>query len=199
MMEKHTKIPKLARKIFLSMDATLQTFTREEFEALGGFNVYEDLMKKVCHREIDGENKATALATADRKSDPADFKEDFRKEYSGCEINVSDSKKYRKFLQFKQAYLDGAGPSTTSEEMTVTETVQTVDPFTKKPLQNPVRNKTCNHVYDRDCLKNIIKLNNRVRCPYVGCSNKSRLRMEDVEEDDVLKMQMMRNQNEDSD
>lgn len=42
-----------------------------------------------------------------------------------------------------------------------------IDPLTKQPLQNPVRNKICNHIYGRDSVMQSLQQNPRLR--YVNC------------------------------
>lgn len=40
-----------------------------------------------------------------------------------------------------------------------------MDPITKKPIEDPVKNKVCNHVYERSAIMNLIGMKSRVRCP----------------------------------
>lgn len=66
----------------------------------------------------------------------------------------------------------------------------TMDPITKKLIKNPVRNKNCNHVYDKEGIEEAIKMNSRLRCPYVGC-NVRNVNREDLIEDRELKRKLM--------
>lgn len=57
-----------------------------------------------------------------------------------------------------------AGPSQCDDDDIVMEgDIVYIDPITKKPLENPVRNKKCGHNYERDSIIEAIKLNQRLR------------------------------------
>ncbi|XP_052850387.1 uncharacterized protein LOC128261017 [Drosophila gunungcola] len=47
------------------------------------------------------------------------------------------------------------------------------DPWSKALMKNPVRNTVCGHIYDRDSVMPLIKSNIGIRCPVLGCANKS--------------------------
>lgn len=66
----------------------------------------------------------------------------------------------------------------------------TTDPITKQLIGNPVRNKRCNHVYDQESIEDALKINSRLRCPYVGCNVKN-VQLTDLIEDRELKRQLM--------
>ncbi|VVC25065.1 Zinc finger, MIZ-type [Cinara cedri] len=50
------------------------------------------------------------------------------------------------------------------------ETV-TIDPFTKRTIIKPVKNKFCQHVYDQDSIEPMFKQRLFISCPYIGCMN----------------------------
>lgn len=61
-----------------------------------------------------------------------------------------------------------------SQEMQITETqIATTDPFTRRLLRNPLVNSLCNHVYEKDTIFELLENNRRVKCPVVGCVNRS--------------------------
>ncbi|XP_017114812.1 E3 SUMO-protein ligase NSE2-like [Drosophila elegans] len=47
------------------------------------------------------------------------------------------------------------------------------DPWSKALMKNPVRNTVCGHIYDRDSVMPLIKNNIGIRCPVLGCANRS--------------------------
>ncbi|BES94042.1 positive regulation of maintenance of sister chromatid cohesion [Nesidiocoris tenuis] len=55
-----------------------------------------------------------------------------------------------------------------------------VDPWTKKPIENPVKSKTCGHIYDTASVKIVLSQKKEFRCPNVGC--KHRVASNDLEE-----------------
>ena len=65
-----------------------------------------------------------------------------------------------------------------------------IDPITKNPIKNPVRNKNCKHIYDEESIMQAIQINERVRCPYVGCTVKKVL-ASDLMEDRELKQKIL--------
>lgn len=74
----------------------------------------------------------------------------------------------------------------------------TTDPITKKRIVNPVRSAICKHVYDKESIEAALKVNSRLRCPYVGCSQMLDRTM--LKDDIVHKrlLQNMANRQEDS-
>lgn len=43
------------------------------------------------------------------------------------------------------------------------ELISDIDPITKKPLENPVRNKHCNHIYGYNSVLQLVQQNPRLR------------------------------------
>ncbi|XP_072940419.1 uncharacterized protein [Epargyreus clarus] len=61
-----------------------------------------------------------------------------------------------------------------------------IDPFSLRPIINPMRNKICKHVYEKNTIESIIKSKNK-GCPYVGCTNKKQMESGDLIFDVELK------------
>lgn len=72
--------------------------------------------------------------------------------------------------------------------------LEMIDPLTKQLIKNPVRNIFCNHVYEETSIQDAIKL--KVRCPYMGCSNKQIIAITHVKADEQLRMQIMEAENQ---
>lgn len=69
------------------------------------------------------------------------------------------------------------------DSMIVTEDLESgqyKDPITQKDIEEPVKNVKCNHTYDKNSITYYIKNTRHPRCPYLGCSNKSLLRLKDL-------------------
>lgn len=58
-----------------------------------------------------------------------------------------------------------------------------IDPVSKKPIERPVRNVKCKHVYDKNSIMKFISSSSNPRCPTMGCMNRAQLNarmLEDV-------------------
>ncbi|XP_065202579.1 uncharacterized protein LOC135832949 [Planococcus citri] len=66
-----------------------------------------------------------------------------------------------------------------------------IDPFSKKAIQNPIRNKICQHVYEKDTVCNMIARKKEMGCPNVGCDAK--FTIHDLEEDEDLTQKVTQN------
>uniref|UniRef100_A0A6G1SMH0 E3 SUMO-protein ligase NSE2 n=1 Tax=Aceria tosichella TaxID=561515 RepID=A0A6G1SMH0_9ACAR len=81
-------------------------------------------------------------------------------------------------------------PAPRDEEVVVeapTERTWPKDPITKTNIKKAVRNKVCNHIYDRASIENYIDQRNanhqRAPCPVAGCRHKN-AEKKDLEPDD---------------
>ena len=75
--------------------------------------------------------------------------------------------------------------------MEIEEEITTVDPLTKQPITCPVRNRHCNHIYDKESMRSQLEINSVLRCPIIGCSNKVKILMQDLVEDRELKRKLI--------
>uniref|UniRef100_A0A6P4FBQ3 E3 SUMO-protein ligase NSE2 n=1 Tax=Drosophila rhopaloa TaxID=1041015 RepID=A0A6P4FBQ3_DRORH len=64
------------------------------------------------------------------------------------------------------------------------------DPWTKALIKNPVRNKVCGHIYDRDYVHSLIKDNIGIRCPVAGCANRAYINPGHLIEDAQIRHKM---------
>merc|ERR1719500_1005082 len=66
----------------------------------------------------------------------------------------------------------------------------TIDPITKKQIVEPVRNKKCNHIYEKSTIYSMIDLarenSKSVKCPYMGCNCKDFKKTDLVKDKEVL-------------
>ena len=92
--------------------------------------------------------------------------------------------RYQELLQKQEAAGSGG-----DQELVMTEThVATLDPWTRQEIRQPYRNGRCGHLYDRSSLESVLQTRaKKPTCPYVGCTNKTPLRWEDLTEDSVAK------------
>ncbi|XP_050309026.1 E3 SUMO-protein ligase NSE2-like [Anthonomus grandis grandis] len=65
-----------------------------------------------------------------------------------------------------------------------------VDPISKTIIRKPIRNKRCNHVYDKNSIYDYIRQSkNKAKCPYMGCRN-NKLLVQHLVEDGSLEEQI---------
>ncbi|EDV47000.1 E3 SUMO-protein ligase NSE2 [Drosophila erecta] len=64
------------------------------------------------------------------------------------------------------------------------------DPWSKALMQNPVRNKMCGHIYDRDSVMLIIKDKIDIRCPVLGCANETYIQPAHLVEDAIVRQKV---------
>ena len=57
-----------------------------------------------------------------------------------------------------------------------------IDPVSKKPIERPVRNTICKHVYDKDSIMKFISSSSNPRCPTMGCMNRTALAAQVLED-----------------
>lgn len=81
-----------------------------------------------------------------------------------------------------------------SQELAITETlIATTDPFTKRPLKNPLVNRKCEHIYERETIFEILARKSRTRCPVMGCGNRDYITKDHLYDDPYVRAQL-RNQ-----
>lgn len=85
-----------------------------------------------------------------------------------------------------------------SEIITTVATEQYIDAITQKQIVSPVRNRKCNHVYEKS-IRELIKKRPRTKCPIVGCKNREFLTQADLVNDENLKIHLSQMQHEERD
>lgn len=156
-------------------------------------NVTEEICK--TEEAIKAHQKALRTAAPSNTVDEFDkvYADDFKK-HQVKDIKSSDS--YKDMCNVANIYLrsgdanSGATTNVVDDDVEMEENIQTVDPLTKNPLVHPVRNKLCNHVYEKSSITEAIQMNRRTRCPAVGCPNKKCLELADLVEDTLLQKKL---------
>uniref|UniRef100_A0A5S6QI03 E3 SUMO-protein ligase NSE2 n=1 Tax=Trichuris muris TaxID=70415 RepID=A0A5S6QI03_TRIMR len=86
------------------------------------------------------------------------------------------TKEYARFIEVCQQL-----QRQTSASSEVSATVRLIDPITKKPIVNPVRNIHCGHVYEKEAIVSLLQMSKQpLKCVCLGCPNKRALRLEDL-------------------
>ncbi|XP_049862192.1 E3 SUMO-protein ligase NSE2-like [Schistocerca gregaria] len=73
------------------------------------------------------------------------------------------------------------------DEIVMTDAqINIIDPITMTVLENPVRNRLCNHVYSKKSIQSLLKKPKQLKCPVVGCPIRTTFTMDDLESDHEL-------------
>ncbi|XP_047491925.1 E3 SUMO-protein ligase NSE2-like [Penaeus chinensis] len=107
--------------------------------------------------------------------------------------NDSSVKNFRTLLQNEESG-DNDNDNEDGDLIVTQQEVNLIDPISMKRMTDPVRNKICGHVYERSSVVNMIKQNRRKGfcCPNVGCENRERLKMDDLEDAMDVKREIVR-------
>lgn len=103
--------------------------------------------------------------------------DDSQSELQNTKFKPQSSKRYMNFVKKTQRLIDvevGESSQTTQDSQNMDdpmdvddpqsgELIPDIDPITKAPLENPVRNKHCNHIYGYDSVKQSLQRNSRLR------------------------------------
>merc|ERR1712112_377825 len=81
--------------------------------------------------------------------------------------------------------------SSSEDDLIVVKTEHnTIDPITKKQIVDPVRNKKCNHIYEKSTIYSMIDIarenSKPVKCPYMGCNGRDFKKNDLVKDKEVL-------------
>lgn len=164
------------------------------------------IIADVCATEQGYEAHKTAIAKGRNIETSEMFDEVYKEEYNKVHIkDMKSTKAYQDMVSIINIYLkpsedDGtiASNNVIDEDIEMEENIPTMDPITKNPLVHPVRNKICNHVYEKSSILEAIKMNSRTRCSTLGCSNKEFIALRHLIDDTLLqkKLAYMRNQHQ---
>lgn len=110
---------------------------------------------------------------------------------------VKDTAQYAEMIQTAKDFftiasgeeLATVNTTTVDEDLAIEENIPTVDPLTKGPLTNPVKNKICGHIYEKSSMTKAIEQGN-IRCPQMGCMNKQIIALGHLQDDHALKMKL---------
>ncbi|KAK6618638.1 hypothetical protein RUM43_013029 [Polyplax serrata] len=77
--------------------------------------------------------------------------------------------------------------SSDEEILTISENINNLDPITKLPINEPVKNVKCGHIYEKTSIMELIKMNPMTKCPIPGCTASDCVRPKDLVPDHSLK------------
>ena len=166
-------------------------------------NIFTDMADKLCDLELELGRHQKGLSAASNCLTMEDFDQVYSREFDKGS-NPKNTNKYKDFVAHAKTILDWETNTTDpsapalrrkiDDDMTMEEDINTTDPFTKKDMIIPVRNRRCNHVYDKDSVDEVLKVNPRTKCPVIGCPSNDFIRKEDLIEDKDLRQKILTQQ-----
>lgn len=107
----------------------------------------------------------------------------YKKEVEENFQTIGDVEENRRYQEYLELISDD---NNTSEILTISESVNTIDPISKLQIVNPVKNKKCGHTYEKTTILELISKNKNLRCPMVGC-NVQGIKQDDLVDDHKMK------------
>lgn len=183
-----------------SLNSTVRLAAEFGDDSMKDLTLYTELVEKLCVIDSQMNNHRKAMAESYREPTMEGFDHSYETKFEKKKPQVRSQKRYKDFVQYAKPLLNPAldGQSTNQEQnndddLMIEDDITTmIDPITKRPLEVPVRNKQCNHVYEKTGIEQLLDQNPRTRCPVMGCAAQGYVQRELLELDVRLQMQLMR-------
>ncbi|XP_058067086.1 E3 SUMO-protein ligase NSE2-like [Anopheles bellator] len=164
------------RKVSDSLNNTVQLAAEYGDESLKELKQYSELAEKLCEIESLMSTHRKAITEAAREQTVEAFDRTYDAHTNKKNPYYKGHKRYKTFVQYAKPLLDpsleGGDQQEADEDddlIIENDDSNMIDPITKRPLEVPVRNRQCNHVYEKDVIEDMLKKNANTRCPVVGC------------------------------
>ncbi|XP_062553604.1 E3 SUMO-protein ligase NSE2-like [Armigeres subalbatus] len=185
-------------KIFESISNTARLANEYGSSDQKNIKVYGALAEKLVAIEQKFNGHKKALQESSKEITLDEFDRRYKSSLPAGKSNVKQLKRYKEFITHTGSILqiDILPPSSgrahsDDEEMEMEEVIQNLDPITKRPLEVPVRNKLCKHVYEKSAIEEMVRTNPRTRCPAMGCAADQFVTLAHLEEDENLRRKLM--------
>ncbi|CAH1644052.1 unnamed protein product [Spodoptera littoralis] len=110
---------------------------------------------------------------------------------AGKRLRVDNHPYMTEFNKRFQKGLESAARNLDESDLAITESQdQYLDPITKRPVTDPVKNTVCGHIYERATIMNLISTKPRSKCPVAGCGNRGPITKDHLISDEELKFRM---------
>ncbi|XP_050075651.1 E3 SUMO-protein ligase NSE2-like [Anopheles maculipalpis] len=163
-------------------------------------NQYTEMVEKLCVIDSQMNNHRKAMEDSSRETTIEGFDHSYKTKLEKKKPNLRSHKRYKEFVQYAKPLLNPSLDGQTTDQnqndgdelMIEDDIPNMIDPITKRPLEVPVRNKQCNHVYEKTTMEQLLKRNPRTRCPIMGCAAQGYVQLKLLEVDVKLQRQLMR-------
>ncbi|XP_063621039.1 E3 SUMO-protein ligase NSE2-like [Cydia splendana] len=180
--------------LYLCSDNITKYLDEEKEEEFAKLKSY---VEDYCMLEAQEDVAKQALAKAEEETDASnvDSLQDKFSQYlislANKRLNVAKHPYMVEMNKRVQRGLKDTRSNLEESDLAITESDnRMIDPITKKPIEDPVRNRLCNHVYERASIMQLLSVNRRTKCPVVGCSNKQPVEPHHLESDEELKFRL---------
>ncbi|XP_053675578.1 E3 SUMO-protein ligase NSE2-like [Anopheles nili] len=185
------------RKVSDSVNNTVRLVAEFGDESAKDVKLYTELVKRLCVIDSKMNNHRKALAESNREQCVESFDRRYNAGIDKKNPQVHGHKRYKDFLEYANPLLNPTMRASAREQDSDADLIiednddQLIDPITKRPLEVPVRNKQCNHVYEKHAIEEMLKLNPRTRCPVMGCAAQEYVQPKFLEIDVRLQQQLI--------
>ncbi|XP_065086286.1 uncharacterized protein LOC135708209 [Ochlerotatus camptorhynchus] len=185
-------------KIFESINSTMRIANEYGTPEQQNIKVYSALTEKLVEIEQNFNKHNKALQESSKEITLEEFDRRYQSSLTAGKSNVKQLKRYKDYIAHARSILssqdqDDSNDSRSDEDeemVQMDEAIIDTDPITKRPLEVPVRNIRCNHVYEKSAIEQMIKTNPRTRCPVMGCAAAQFVTLADLQEDEKLRQKL---------
>nr|XP_021181953.2 E3 SUMO-protein ligase NSE2 [Helicoverpa armigera] len=180
--------------LYLCTDNVSKYLDREkeaEFDKLKMF------VQQYCTLEAQQDVTIEAMERAKRETDTSNMdtlEERFQSHLSalaGKRLKIDNHPYMMEFKKRIQQGMESASNNLDESDLAITESQdQYLDPITKRPVTDPVKNSVCGHIYEKDAILNLISTKPRTKCPVAGCGNRGPILRDHLISDEELKFRM---------
>ncbi|XP_026328327.1 E3 SUMO-protein ligase NSE2-like [Hyposmocoma kahamanoa] len=161
------------------------------------FNKLKSYVEGYCLLEAQQEVAIQALERAKKETDTSNIdslENCFEAHLASLAGKRLDVKKHPYMTELNKRIdkgLQNARQNLEESDLAITETQdQYIDPITKRPIVDPVKNSLCGHIYEKESIINLITIKQRTKCPVVGCGNREPVQRQHLISDDELLFRM---------
>ncbi|XP_022199449.1 E3 SUMO-protein ligase NSE2 [Nilaparvata lugens] len=148
-----------------------------------------DVVAKYCKQEEVWKNSINVIDS--NKATDEEIEKVFDAEMQKIPMKRPESNQlYKEFEEKVQVFLHPED----ADLLETQSTINLIDPVTKKRMKDPVKNVVCNHTYDKISISALIKAKSSgsIRCPYQGCNNQTRFKLQDLVPDEITRKALMK-------
>uniref|UniRef100_A0A182QN89 E3 SUMO-protein ligase NSE2 n=1 Tax=Anopheles farauti TaxID=69004 RepID=A0A182QN89_9DIPT len=187
------------RKVSDSLNNTVRLAAEFGDASMKDLKLYTGLVERLCVIESKMNTHRKALADSCREQTVEEFDRRYESGFDKKNPQVRGHKRYKEFVQYAKPLLNPSHGSSAAtqgddddDEMVIESDVSNmIDPITKRPLEIPVRNKQCSHVYEKSAIEELLKQNPKTRCPVMGCAAQGYVQPQQLEVDVSLQRQLI--------